>query len=408
MGANRIFVSHTNKDPEATVLLEQLKRDLVANGFEPVVSDQQMTLGEVWQTKLHKDLDRCEGAVIIISRSALTSDSWVYVEATILMQRRYATDFPVIPVIAGEVSRQELRDSDLDRLRVSSLHMPSRAAKHPARLVARQLRRSLPHRRPLQVLEQKVQHALRLVPVGVLDLMGEALDEDLRGKSEEQKRAAVAERLFATDVARFVRALEMICSQSKAEAAVIIEISFPFAWVDGEAARPLVSRDAATRSFALNSNRRLTAKMYVRRACTGPETYIAAALQPNVESPDAASMHAVRTAVLDALGYWPDDNPAQEAIQATLAAHAEKGEPVVVLLQPPVDPDTLAGIATQFPGLICLIMAGHPPHRELPAQVRVLQPHLDPAVEMGSRAEYRKIMKKAGIDVLDDDLGSRP
>jgi ADP-ribose pyrophosphatase YjhB (NUDIX family) len=99
-----IFISHSAREDDARAVLDALYRRLKKARFEVLLDRERLTAGREWRRELFTWLQRCHGAVILLSADAVES-SWVLQEATILNWRRqYEKGFVIIPVYLPPVT----------------------------------------------------------------------------------------------------------------------------------------------------------------------------------------------------------------------------------------------------------------------------------------------------------------
>ena len=129
-----VFLSHSSRERDASELgpgdslnkhryrkkylgqlLGELGEQLNAAGFQPWRDRIDLGAGEAFDTLIYDALARCGAAVILIDRDTLESD-YVTKEATILVWRQSIGD-PVylLPVLLGDVTEAEVRESRLGR-----------------------------------------------------------------------------------------------------------------------------------------------------------------------------------------------------------------------------------------------------------------------------------------------------
>lgn len=116
----QIFVSHSAKDRFAESVRDRLVEKLREKGLTPLV-DKEIRPGERWRARLDHWIGCCHGAVFLFSREAVDSD-WVRKEATILTWRKALhPHLHLIPVLLGDVSREELTTRYLRTIEVNEI-----------------------------------------------------------------------------------------------------------------------------------------------------------------------------------------------------------------------------------------------------------------------------------------------
>jgi hypothetical protein len=144
-----VFLSHSSRERDETELgpgdslnnhryrkkylgqlLGELGDQLKAGGFQPWLDRTDLGVGEKFDTLIYDALYRCRVAVILIDRDTLDSD-YVTKEATILVWRQTVGDpVQLIPVLLGDVTEAEVKESRLGRQsgldRLSSIRAANR------------------------------------------------------------------------------------------------------------------------------------------------------------------------------------------------------------------------------------------------------------------------------------------
>jgi len=108
-----IFISYSaeenfSQEDNFTIdVRDQIDKKLSDQGFNVFVDKKRIKPGDQWRFELDYWLNACHGAIILLSRKALSSD-WVLKETTILTHRRsLQPDFKLIPVLLGDVQLAE-------------------------------------------------------------------------------------------------------------------------------------------------------------------------------------------------------------------------------------------------------------------------------------------------------------
>lgn len=124
MSKFRVFISHSAKDAIADDVLNKLYENLSQN-FEVLLDRERLEPGVEWRLELFSWLERCHGAVILLSEDALES-SWVLQESTILNWRRhYEKDFTLIPVLLPSVNQGRLETGWFSAIDLTRIQMVS-------------------------------------------------------------------------------------------------------------------------------------------------------------------------------------------------------------------------------------------------------------------------------------------
>lgn len=407
----RIFVSHSAKEPEANALLGQLADALRTADFDPYVADERMRRGDNFVDKLREELSICAGAVILLSPTALKS-YWVQQEVMVLTLRhaQEKDGFPILPLLICGTTRDAVKTSRLGVLGLPNLHAPTadRAAAVPE--IVGMFRQLIGPPRPLRELELNVAALLDRVNDDLLHIAAEELEVDMAGWQPRGMRHAVARHLLAADLAHFSKAMAKIGGVID-QPILLINLIFPFTWIDGQAAAPLAEAATGTAprlSLAINSDRKETGRWYVHRACTRwPPWPVVETGVAEGESYDEALVKHVREALLEILGYFSDD----EVPDARLAAELEQSEqvdgPIFILLPPSADATSVARLREHFPRPVFVVLTGPQAHDQFAAAgIRVLTPLLDPSVERESLRGYDRLVGR--VSELKGVLASHP
>ncbi len=311
----RIFISHSCKDlesgaagpaePEAAARRTRLEfaravREKVVKRLEPrfeILLDRKLLEpGDEWRAKLHRWLDVCDGAVILLNREAVASD-WVRKEATILTWRQdlgrlkapagagHAVRPRIVSAFLGDFGSAELRRQGFGPLRLletQAARIPSKGmtAKDAADLTREIVRGfdNFPRKRaktPMSEWLRKVERILRKVEKEDEELLDDARRELGVGDQAWGELAAgdrtptLAHQLLHSPLDRIYAALRHIKDgldpgQFKRLVAMLKPV-----WVHAAAARQLLEAPLAKgrpRILAINGRFQNTGRAYVERA----------------------------------------------------------------------------------------------------------------------------------------------
>lgn len=155
----QIFISHSAKDAEAKAVLDALDDRLRAVGFEVLLDKERLQPGAMWRDDLHRWMDVCRAAVILLSNDALTS-AWVMQEATILAGRRSRDQqFVVLPVLLSRVQRSDFAQGPFASLAINQIQAAHEDT--PAAIAEQVVQRLAPLKQASSAPRQR-QHVTRL------------------------------------------------------------------------------------------------------------------------------------------------------------------------------------------------------------------------------------------------------
>src|SRR3954447_18372721 len=125
----RIFISHTDGDDNAArVMRERLAGELSRHGFEVLLDEQRLELGDGWRRELYVMMLSCHAGLILVSERALAGTPWMQFEASVLVMLRTGSAlaanrpaFPVIPVLVPPVRAERFAGSWLDPLALDEI-----------------------------------------------------------------------------------------------------------------------------------------------------------------------------------------------------------------------------------------------------------------------------------------------
>ena len=132
----RVFISYSVRPPgdepqfssQTKAFVDKLYIKLTAEEkIQPFRDSEDIDTGERWFEEIHKSLYSCHACVLVLSKESLSSD-YVYSEASVMANRltraRTSSDsFVVLPVFVGQVGRDELQSSRLQKTGIMDLQV---------------------------------------------------------------------------------------------------------------------------------------------------------------------------------------------------------------------------------------------------------------------------------------------
>jgi hypothetical protein len=391
-----IFVSYSAKEPEIKALLKQIGLTC-RNRFELYIAEEKMRLATPFRNELATQLLSCEGAIILLSPAALKSDE-VRTEVEFLDNRRRALGdrFPFLPFLVAGANLEMLKKSPLDKLGLSTLHLPD-ATGDAATQIAAVLEQHCPARGDFYRLEIVVSELLAEgIHDRVLELAAESLDIDINSLIPSARHLAVARQMLSVELTRFEIVMGLF-SPLLRDPIAIIERVLPFTWIAPEAVRPLIEAanpQGHRPAMAINSALSITGRWYVRRACPEPDCWaVAETVDPEHELFDAALALEVRRVIRELLKFRDGEIVSEAELADEVVHHERVRGPIFILLPAPSDHLTVTLLRDQFPTVIFLILAGSDTiEGHLPEGVILLAPLLDPATERRSLRAYERLI----------------
>lgn len=275
----RIFISHSNSDPDSAAYLDCLHAELTRAGFDVLVDRKRLELGAKWRDDIYTWMGLCHGAVILVSEAAMKHGSiWVPRETSILLWRRTLDrDFVVVPVCLSGVRPEHLNvgvftDMQLNEIQTLAAGTPDEVADA---LIQRFAPLAAP-KTPLEMLANRLVELLLPTSDGAIEEAIESLPIDLGPITAASQRYALALAMLQAPLGDSLAALEVLADYL--EGSKIDQIIWMIApsWVDLCAARWLAdcaARSANKPAAVLNAATPFCARMYVDRAsCRPPKT----------------------------------------------------------------------------------------------------------------------------------------
>lgn len=392
----RVFIGYATRSVVSPPVIDGLEARARAAGLEIdwFQDKRSIRIGEVWERAIDTALHDCHAAVLLLCRDAL--DSWWVRKEVIVFQHRMVMEpgFLFLPILLDGVVDTDFTDRPDWR--------PSGAARYQLRKghAAAELDGTL-----TEVITELGAHAGAIEPTPV-----ELLRDDLKGvldgvRNRGRLRTAlakldgprtpdgrlseeVANALLRSSVDTVARALTEL---AQGDAAVVRELlsAFPFSWVHGDAAVPLVPRveypprPAPPRVLlpgvvviptvlqepgpgrSAVDPRVLPWSWLVRGSCRTQGVDVL-----TVTGQSHGSMDALIAEVEQALAELPEGAPVTDA--KLLARWRQDMGTVIVLPLPSVHIPALSALATRFPLVLFFVLV--PPGTPVPDEAPVHTP----------------------------------
>jgi TIR domain len=411
----RIFVSHSNSDPDSPAYIEAIDSALAAAGFEMLVDRKRLEPGAKWRDDIYTWMGLCHGAVILISEAAIRPGSiWVPRETNILLWRRTLDpNFVVIPVCLGVVRPEDLKSGVFTDMQLGEIETAPAAttAELVGALSARFARLAAP-RTPLELLASRVAEVLLAVSDNAIEEAIEQLPIDLGPcRATLDSRQALGLALLQIPLRKSVAALEILAEYVEgSKADQILAIIAP-SWVDLCAARWVADcggRIDDKPAAVLNAATLFCARMYVDRAsCRPPKTRWPLVNTTGVHGERVAQEIAAEVEQNLIQEFRLADDPQMPEPRARLAAllreRQREGRPVFATLQcSAAIAAELSELQRLLPSVTFILLSGD----EFPApaildgkRVRFVEPRLAPGAEAQAQLDFdfvRSIIRPQG------------
>jgi hypothetical protein len=404
MGRRRIFVSHSNSDPDSPAYIEAIGSALTSAGLEVLVDRQRLEPGARWRDEIYTWMGLCHGAVILVSEAALRPGSlWVPRETSILLWRRTLDpNFPVIPACLGSTTPEDLRGGVFADMQLEDIQTAPAAT--PAELAI-----ALTHkfaalaapRTPLDLLASRIAELLLSVSDRAIEEARETVAIDLGPCTPAgDPRHALALALLQVPLRDSLTALEVLAEYMDGSKADQLVAMIAPSWVDLCAARWLAdcgARVSDKPAAVLNAASSFSARMYVDRAsCRPPKTRWPMVYCTGVHGERPAQEIAAEIEQNLIQEFRLADDPQmpdpRARLEALLRERQRAGRPAFVALRfsPPVAA-VLSELQRQLPSLTFVLLSGE----EFPApallegrRVRLVEPRLAPGVEQQAQVDF--------------------
>lgn len=283
----RIFISHSDKEPETVeflkLLLEELRKDFEVN----VDSDLLKKPGCDWRQEIFTWMGRCDGVIILLDKSTFEKSIWVPFESIIMLWRlAHDPDFIIIPVYIGveckEVEEQKLfKELNLKAL-MGIFQVLGNCRRTPEEMI-KDIKSYLDEKlkleicsKPLEKLEEQI--AKWLTSISEKDMKNLCSDFKVDSgpwKPMEKPHQAIACWMLKVGLLKSTEAL-MELKLDVAEKKNIFDLLTP-SWVDIYSAGiiPHIAMNKKYKSaIVLNAKSEFSAKMYIQRAsCKLPDSW---------------------------------------------------------------------------------------------------------------------------------------
>ncbi len=281
MPAAKIFLSHSTKTPVARRYLDAVSDALSADPrFEVLLDKKHLQGGDDWRRHIYSWMGKAHGAVLLLSEEALHSLR-VLTEASILEFRRSLEELPLIPVLVGDVQREDTQSGVIgdivNRYQYVRMADPADAAQE----VATSLRRFFEDQKPRtasEIVEGRVASRLRDAGIKESDLT--EVTEKIAGWPTDQvdlgahdRVSAFARNLFRVDFETACTALCELAERAPTridDLAEVLDVVAPF-WIEESVAAVIAERalhrEHAKRLLAIDVEYPWTVRSHICRAC---------------------------------------------------------------------------------------------------------------------------------------------
>ena len=343
----KVFISHTNNDPEADAFLKSLLGMLPQNRYDVLVDCEQISTGQNWRDEIYTWIGICNAAVILLSPGVFNTDAvWVGREASILLWRRALDpNFLVIPVYLGGLKPDDMEYGGFRDLHIREVQSIQSA--DPDTMVddivtrLQSIERIKPT--PLEDIAAQIETLLTSITESAILRAITELDGELGswGLSNSIRRR-LALLLLQADLKQASAALEILLEHMENErnAGRILALIAP-SWVDLCAARWVAdcAWQLESKPIALvNAESAFAAEMYVRKASGKPprtqwpvlpmtSVYGEQAFEDFVQEARLALIRAFRL-VAD-----PFDSDINQRLDELLSERNRKGKPVFIVVR---------------------------------------------------------------------------
>lgn len=400
----RIFVSHSNSDPDSPAYIDALHQSLSAAGFEVLVDRRRLQPGASWRNDIYTWMGLCHAAVILVSKAAITPGSvWVPRETAILLWRRTLDpNFVVVPACIGGVVAEDLTGGVFADMHLGEIQTaPAATCDQLADALLQRFAALTAPKTPLERLADRITETLAPLSDRAVEEALDALNADLgtcipRG----DLRRGLALTLLQTPLVQAVSALEVIAEcMDGARADQILSMIAP-SWVDLRAARWVAHCGVQAENkpaVILNAETPFCARMYVSRAsCRPPKTRWPMVDSTGVHGEQTTAEIVAEMELNLIQEFRLADDPlmpdARERLRHLLAERQSAGRPVFVTLKwTPAVGAALPGIQRMLPGVTFLVLSGPnfpPPETVAGKRVRLIEPVLARGAEHKALSDF--------------------
>jgi hypothetical protein len=402
--ARRIFISHSNSDPDSPAYINAIHAALTPAGFDILVDRKRLEPGAKWRDDIYTWMGLCHGAVILVSEAAMKPGSiWVARETSILLWRRTLDPkFVLIPACLGSVKPEHLNGGVFTDMQLGEIE--TAPATTPAELATALMQRFAPlaaPKTPLEILASRLAELLIPTSDGAIEEAIDSLPIDLSPLTPTgNRRYALSLALLQRPLRDSLGALEVLAEYL--EGSRIDQIIWMIApsWVDLCAARWLA--DCAARAenkpaAILNAATPFCARMYVDRAsCRPPKTRWPVVNSTAVHGEWATLEIAAEVEQNLIQEFRLADDPQmpnpRERLAALLRERQLAGRPVFATLRfSSAIATALPELQRLLPSVTFIVLSGN----EFPKpgliegkRVRLVEPSLEPEAEAKAQADF--------------------
>ena len=363
-----VFISHSTKTDDAQAYLDAILDALRESKITPLLDQEGLGAGDYWREKLYIWMAKAHGAVLLLTEEALDSE-FVPIEASVLAWRsRLQPDFVFVPVLVGNVTREDLKKGVLGKLYLEEIQMAAGddpqtvAAKvveafRNRKLIRRPRPRTLCQRLEEDIVKYMEDANLRerdVCEVGdqFLGWLDSPPPDDLTQFDDLTLFEKFARDLLEQDALTIHRVLRELKTRYRMTyAAEILDIAAPF-WVSEVACKPLaqLSFDVYLdkRALSLNGTDCWTAHSYISRSFYRryKHDYPVCVIQrPSLPDTLEDIWQQVTTFVTHRKAVGPND---PESIKKFIEGHEKVNSPFFFLFLWVPDPPLLQELRTYF------------------------------------------------------------
>jgi TIR domain len=246
-----VFISHTDsQDADARAFRTKLAKGLKTKGYEPVLDEQRLELGDAWRRQLMIWMLGCHAGLILVSKKTLKGTPWMHFEAAVLVMRRTNSQianaggqptFPVIPVLLPPVGPADFSSSWLEPHALDEIQGGRADDELVEKIVRRLDKAGLKERladSPLRRLQSVITPWLRKVGLDVLQETGNDLGAITTTWAIDDAPDRLAIELLKADLDGVQKAMQRLAPQLPERADKLVDI-LAAGWVDPEAAAKL-------------------------------------------------------------------------------------------------------------------------------------------------------------------------
>lgn len=404
----KIFISHSaHRDPYAGEVLDELSGILKAKHYDVFVDRERVHAGEEWEKKLERWLDRCQFAIVLLSKDAFKSD-WVHHEVEILHHRILATSedqrITIIPVLVGHIlptRRIRLRRlKRLNELKLQYLSLPARmAAAEAAALIAARFAPLTSAQTPGEMKDwlKRVAYPIKQVKeesqrIAAAEKLGLSPEEASNAGNHEGPTFLAAKLLESGLSVETLRAVRELTPYMPLDARKQLIEEIAPSWVDARAASLIVGAEQNHLVAILNAQWPKTGDDYYDRAtCRNQIDYWKrkVGMAPGGQGKDELLVEWRR--VINEELFVTDESPTPDGVRCFLVVHRDDGTTLADVV------DAILRIHADHPWLGFLLLTG----KSMPGadvmrtwkltNAVLLHPELDPSSESKARLRVEKL-----------------